>query len=40
MTNMAKQHEDHKALEKQLIRARADHDELIIDGKEVSQSAC
>lgn len=28
----------HKALEKQLIRARADHDELIIDGKEVSQS--
>lgn len=40
MTGMAKQLESHRALEKQLIRARADHDELVIDGKEVSHSVC
>ena len=35
MTGMAKLFESHKALEKQLIRVRADDDELMLDGKEV-----
>lgn len=35
MTGMAEQHKTHIAMEKQLISAKADHDELTIDGTEV-----
>ena len=36
MKGMGKLQETFKALEKQLIRAKADHAELLVDGKEVS----